>query len=183
AIAKAGRKAFTIRRADRDFKYGDLVLKREWDPGLKAYTGEALGPVPITCITTGYGLLDGYVVLGLGYGLPTFTPQLLNLQAEAHRLRADALRWGRFVTALAEALGVPEVEGFGTASGYAEDHLLAAARQLVALTGPEARGRLVKALDLTREARDLVLLGHAPKAKEAMGEAAVALLQLVEGRA
>lgn len=111
--------------------------------------------------------------------LPDFTPRMMALQAEVDQLKHEASLRGRFIYRLAAALGVVEVpEG-----GVEEDALLRAVSELKILAGPDARGRLAKALELTRDARDFMLLGSAPRAKEAMGEAAVVLLHLVEGRA
>ena len=36
----AGSKTFEVRRNDRDFKVGDLLLLQEYEPALKKYTGE-----------------------------------------------------------------------------------------------------------------------------------------------
>ena len=179
--AKVGRKPFEVRRDDRGYQEGDQVLLREWDPLARAYTGEELGPVPIICITRGYGLLDGYVVLGLGYGLPTFTPQLLDLQAEVKALRANAARWGDFIAELGAVLDLPETADF-MGAGYVEEDLLAAARRLVALTRPGAVGRLREALDLVRDAAGTFLLGSGAGAKDKAAQAAVKLTELVEGR-
>lgn len=34
------RKAFEVRKNDRDFRVGDLLLLREWSPAMEAYTGD-----------------------------------------------------------------------------------------------------------------------------------------------
>jgi hypothetical protein len=180
AQARAGRKRYEIRRDDRDFQVGDLVRLQEWDPA-RGYTGEELPPQAITCITRGYGLLDGYVVLGLGHGLPAFTPQLLDLQAEVKRRRQDAERWGAFIVALGAVLDVAETQDF-LGAGYVEEDLLAAARRLAALAGPEASGRLRRALDLVQEAADSWLMGSGARAKDKAAEAAVELTTLIKGR-
>lgn len=60
-----GIKPFEIRKDDRDYQRGDILILREWD-GAK-YTGSALC-VQITYILQDaqeYGLMDGYVVLGI----------------------------------------------------------------------------------------------------------------------
>lgn len=185
AQARAGRKRYEIRRDDRDFQVGDLVRLQEWDPA-RGYTGEELLPQVITCITRNgeacWGLLDGYVVLGLGYGLPAFTPVMLDLQAEVTRHRQDAERWGAFIVALGAALDVAELADF-LGAGYVEEDLLAAARRLAALAGPEASGRLRRALDLVQEASDSWLMGSGSRAKDKAAEAAVELTALIKGRA
>lgn len=182
AEARAGRKPFEVRWADRDFRTGDLVLLREWDPAARAYTGEELGPVPISCITRGYGLLDGYVVLGLGYGLPDFAPRLLDLQAEVGRRRIDAERWGAFIVSLADAIGIQAHKDFQGA-GYIESDLLARAKAMATLVRPEAAAALQRALGLIQDAADTWLLGSGAGAKDKAAQAAVELLALIEGRA
>jgi len=37
---KAGHKRFEFRKNDRDFKAGDILILREWEPGSETYTGE-----------------------------------------------------------------------------------------------------------------------------------------------
>ena len=58
-------KMFEIRHNDRDFRVGDVLLLREWNPDIKEYSGESLTRV-ITYITDfPSGLKDGYVCMGL----------------------------------------------------------------------------------------------------------------------
>lgn len=132
-------------------------------------------------------LCDAIISLGTAArhqaGLPDFTPRLLELQAELNQRRADAARWGDFITRLADALGVPEVVEFGTATGYAEDHLLAAAARFRTLAGPDADARLQEALGLIQDAASTWLLGSGAGAKDKAAQAAVVLTQLLEGRA
>ena len=186
AAALAGHKRHSIRRDDRGYQVGDVVVMVEWDPFARAFTGREAGPFAITSLTRNgpacAGLLDGYVVLGLGYGLPASTPQLLDLQAEVKRRRQDAERWGAFIMALGAALDVAELADY-MGAGYVEDDLLAAARRLAALAGPEASGRLRRALDLVQEAADSWLMGSGSRAKDKAAEAAVELQVLIKGRA
>lgn len=60
-----GHKTFEIRFNDRDFKVGDVLRLREWDPAVKKYTGnETIRRV--TYITDfPAGLRDGFVVMGV----------------------------------------------------------------------------------------------------------------------
>jgi len=60
----SGLKTFEIRKDDRGYKVGDELLLKEWLPEEKKFTGrEHL--VKVTCIVKGFGLKDGYVVLGV----------------------------------------------------------------------------------------------------------------------
>ena len=62
----SGDKAFEIRRDDRDFRVGDLLLLREWDPVTRAYSGRELHRQ--IKYMTGRGdtwVKEGFVVLGL----------------------------------------------------------------------------------------------------------------------
>lgn len=62
-----GDKAFDIRRADRDFRVGDTVDLREWNPDLGTYTGRGVAGIRITYILRGpaFGLKPGWVILSL----------------------------------------------------------------------------------------------------------------------
>jgi hypothetical protein len=62
---KSGNKTFEIRKNDRDFKVGDLLLLQEYHRG--EFTGEAFWRV-ITYVLSDaeqFGLKDGYVILGI----------------------------------------------------------------------------------------------------------------------
>jgi Domain of unknown function (DUF3850) len=62
----SGDKSFEIRRDDRDFRVGDLLLLREWDPVTRAYSGRELHRQ--IKYMTGRGdtwVKEGFVVLGL----------------------------------------------------------------------------------------------------------------------
>lgn len=63
------RKPFEVRRADRDFKVGDFLCLVEFDPGKDVLTGAYLYRRVTYLLTSAdapRGLLDGFVVLGLG---------------------------------------------------------------------------------------------------------------------
>lgn len=68
-----GKKPFEIRKNDRNFKVGDTVILKETkfssEEMVKGspleYTGKHLVYI-VTCVTSGYGLEPGYVVLGFG---------------------------------------------------------------------------------------------------------------------
>lgn len=56
-------KTAEFRKNDRNFQVGDTIILREWSPingGI--YTGQELS-VFITCITEGFGIPKGYVML------------------------------------------------------------------------------------------------------------------------
>lgn len=61
-----GLKPFEVRKADRDFRVGDLLHLREWDPETQTYTGASLIR-SVTYVLKGgqFGVEVGYVVLGL----------------------------------------------------------------------------------------------------------------------
>jgi hypothetical protein len=61
-----GSKTFELRANDRDFKVGDTLVLREWDPKAKKYTGRRLERV-ISYVTDAKGLgclVEGYVCMG-----------------------------------------------------------------------------------------------------------------------
>lgn len=61
-----GRKPFEIRLNDRDYRVGDQLLMREYDPERDDYTGRACERAIISLMEGGrFGLQDGYVALGL----------------------------------------------------------------------------------------------------------------------
>ena len=60
---KDGRKKFEIRKNDRDYKVGDILVLLEYDKYYEAFTGEKI-TVEITYMTD-YAQQDGYVVLGI----------------------------------------------------------------------------------------------------------------------
>lgn len=61
AIAN-GRKRFEIRRNDRNFSVGDVLVLNEWQPG-SGYTGLSI-PVVVTYMTD-FAQRDGYIVMGI----------------------------------------------------------------------------------------------------------------------
>ena len=61
-----GNKAFDVRKNDRDFKVGDFLFLREWEPSTEKYTGRILSRT-VTYILTGgkFGIEPDYIVMGL----------------------------------------------------------------------------------------------------------------------
>ena len=60
----SGIKTFELRKDDRDYQRGDILVLREWDG--EKYTGSALC-VKVTYILQNaekYGLKDGYIIMG-----------------------------------------------------------------------------------------------------------------------
>jgi hypothetical protein len=60
-----GIKTFELRKDDRDYQRGDILVLREWDG--EKYTGSAIC-VKVTYILQDaekYGLKDGYVIMGI----------------------------------------------------------------------------------------------------------------------
>jgi len=68
-----GRKTFEVRRDDRGFREGDVLLLQRWEPERADYTRDDAGrplmrAVRVTYVLAGggFGIEDGHVVLGLG---------------------------------------------------------------------------------------------------------------------
>lgn len=61
--AHDGVKPFEIRKNDRDYRIGDILVLREFDPATACYTGNSLRRV-VTYVTD-FGQVDGMVVLGI----------------------------------------------------------------------------------------------------------------------
>ena len=80
-----GTKTFELRKDDRDYQRGDILILREWDG--EKYTGSAIC-AKVTYILQDaekYGLMDGYVILGIRHieSNSDFKPQ-----TNADRIRA-----------------------------------------------------------------------------------------------
>lgn len=60
------RKQFEVRRHDRDFKVGDILILKEWISGTQSYSGRSIS-IPIKYILPGgkFGIEEGYCILGL----------------------------------------------------------------------------------------------------------------------
>ena len=60
-----GQKTFEYRKNDRDYKKGDYLVLREYDPKTECYSGRQVTR-KITCIFQGhFGLSENMVILGL----------------------------------------------------------------------------------------------------------------------
>lgn len=61
-----GRKRFEVRRNDRDFRVGDVLVLRRWCPASQAYNGDKI-EVGVTYVLAGgqFGIEPDHVVLGL----------------------------------------------------------------------------------------------------------------------
>jgi hypothetical protein len=61
----AGSKSFELRKNDRDYRCGDTLLLREWEPNEETYTGRELR-VEVNYILNKsiFGLQDGFCILG-----------------------------------------------------------------------------------------------------------------------
>ena len=67
AAVRLGKKRFEIRRNDRDFAVGDILVLREFDPESQAYTGQTEDRL-ITFLLSeeDYGVIHGFVAIGFG---------------------------------------------------------------------------------------------------------------------
>lgn len=64
---RIGAKRFEIRKDDRGYKRGDVLLLREWEPLKGQYTGRSLRVI-VAMVLQGIGLSGlqpGYVVMGI----------------------------------------------------------------------------------------------------------------------
>lgn len=59
-----GDKVHEFRLNDREFRFGDRLVLRRWDPATQEYTGKWVRR-SITYVGTGFGIPDGYCVLSL----------------------------------------------------------------------------------------------------------------------
>lgn len=67
ADVESGEKTFEVRRNDRDFSTGDVLVLREWDPVGAGYTGrECRKLVRYLLFGGAFGVQDGFVVMSLG---------------------------------------------------------------------------------------------------------------------
>jgi hypothetical protein len=62
----SGKKKFEVRKADRHFEIGDLLILKEYDPEKKAFTGKLISK-EITYILQGgqFGISPGYVIMSI----------------------------------------------------------------------------------------------------------------------
>ena len=94
-----GVKPFEIRRDDRDFRVGDILFLREWDPGTGAYTGRALHRQITYATERGcHWLRAGFVVLGLR--IPSDPPREFRSPSAKPRYRLTDRDWDDIAHAL-----------------------------------------------------------------------------------
>ena len=61
-----GHKTFEIRKNDRDFKVGDMLILREWDNSKEIFTGRSIAVNVIYILKGGsFGLEDGFVIMSI----------------------------------------------------------------------------------------------------------------------
>lgn len=59
-----GLKKFEVRKNDRDFKVGDVLVLKEYNPMAKEYTGETYSCTVIYILKGGqFGIEEGYVIM------------------------------------------------------------------------------------------------------------------------
>ncbi len=86
AAVADGRKAFEIRKNDRDFRVGDVLVVGEFDPDVQQFTGRSVRRI-VTYITDfPPALIAGYVVLGLAAEEPIPQQESPTIRALRHRL-------------------------------------------------------------------------------------------------
>lgn len=61
-----GKKTFEVRKNDRNFKIGDMLILKEWLPNVNKYTGDEMAR-KVTSILYGgqFGIEEGYVVMSI----------------------------------------------------------------------------------------------------------------------
>ena len=62
---QSGHKQFELRKNDRGFKVGDTLWLREWDPEKEQYTGREIYKRVNYMLGGGFGLQEGYVIMGI----------------------------------------------------------------------------------------------------------------------
>ena len=89
---KSGDKPFEFRKDDRDYRVGDTLWLREWDPqqcnlgvGEKApaYTGDEIHRLVTYIIREGFGIPNGYCIMGLS-DLERHGLELESLNTDSH---------------------------------------------------------------------------------------------------
>lgn len=72
-------KPWELRKNDRDYRVGDRLNLRKWDPEVQAYTGEAIKR-DVTWMLEGpaFGLPEGYVIMSLAKA-----DQIMGVEGEA----------------------------------------------------------------------------------------------------
>lgn len=61
-----GNKTFEIRKNDRDFKKGDTLILKEWDPKTEKYTGREVSKSVTYILDDGkFGLEKGFVAMAI----------------------------------------------------------------------------------------------------------------------
>lgn len=60
-----GNRYFEVRKNDRDYQLGDLLLIREWCPNLGDYTGRHIERTASYILKDEYFVKKGFVVIGL----------------------------------------------------------------------------------------------------------------------
>jgi hypothetical protein len=62
----SGKKTFEVRKDDRGFRAGDLLVLQEWDPARRAYTGEMISKEVLYVLPGGgFGIAPDHVVMSL----------------------------------------------------------------------------------------------------------------------
>lgn len=60
-----GLKTFELRKNDRDFRVGEMLQLREYEPTTKQYSGRYVWKKIIYILKDFEGLADGFVILGI----------------------------------------------------------------------------------------------------------------------
>jgi len=61
-----GRKTFEVRKNDRNFQKGDILILKEWDNEKKEYTGREMARRVIYILSGGqFGIENGFVVMSI----------------------------------------------------------------------------------------------------------------------
>ena len=64
-LVAQGMKPFELRKNDRNFEVGDVILLQRFDPESNSYTGEEITAL-ITCLLENFaGIEHGYCILGI----------------------------------------------------------------------------------------------------------------------
>lgn len=64
---KARLKPFEFRKNDRDYQVGDTLCLLKWNPEHEQFTGESQSVDVIYMLSEGFGIPEGYCIMGIGY--------------------------------------------------------------------------------------------------------------------
>ena len=86
----SGTKPFEWRVFDRDYRVGDILNLKEWDPEKEDYTGIICARRVTYLISGGFGIPEGFCIMGITNAIPTPTTAAQGGKASAGGLDLEA---------------------------------------------------------------------------------------------